>query len=107
MSRLIEFYKSPLGKISRALVREDVVRLSGNVRGSGCSARVSTRTCGLRWRRPSGCWPSCRPGRAPRRGRARVRPHRALRSLEMPLTDAAVDLIICVHAFEHIADAED
>ena len=27
--------------------------------------------------------------------------------LEMPLTDAAVDLIIAVHAFEHIADAEE
>ena len=27
--------------------------------------------------------------------------------LEMPLTDAAVDLIIAVHAFEHIGDAEE
>ena len=31
--RLIEFYKSPLGKISRALVREEVMRLAGSVRG--------------------------------------------------------------------------
>jgi SAM-dependent methyltransferase len=27
--------------------------------------------------------------------------------LEMPLTDAAVDLIVAVHAFEHIADADE
>jgi SAM-dependent methyltransferase len=27
--------------------------------------------------------------------------------LEMPLTDAAVDLIIAVHAFEHVSDAEE
>ncbi len=27
--------------------------------------------------------------------------------LEMPLTDSAVDLIIAVHAFEHITDAEE
>jgi SAM-dependent methyltransferase len=27
--------------------------------------------------------------------------------LEMPLTDAAVDLIVAVHAFEHVADAEE
>ena len=33
VARLIEFYKSPLGKISRALVREEIVRLAGNVRG--------------------------------------------------------------------------
>ena len=33
VTRLIEFYKSPLGKISRALVREEVMRLGGNVRG--------------------------------------------------------------------------
>ena len=33
VKRLIDFYKSPLGKISRALVREEIVRFAGNVRG--------------------------------------------------------------------------
>ncbi len=31
VKRLIGFYKSPLGKIARALVREEVIRLAGNV----------------------------------------------------------------------------
>ena len=31
VNRLIGFYKSPLGKIARALVREEVIRLAGNV----------------------------------------------------------------------------
>ena len=31
VNRLIGFYKSPLGKISRALVREEIIRLSGSL----------------------------------------------------------------------------
>ena len=30
VNRLIGFYKSPLGKIARALVREEVMRLAGS-----------------------------------------------------------------------------
>ena len=33
VKRLIDFYKSPLGKLARALVREEVMRFSGDVRG--------------------------------------------------------------------------
>ena len=33
VTRLIAFYKSPLGRIARALVREQVVALGGNVNG--------------------------------------------------------------------------
>jgi len=33
VARLIEFYRSPLGKISRALLREEVIRFAGSVRG--------------------------------------------------------------------------
>ncbi len=32
VSRLIGYYKSPLGRISRALVREQVMALAGDVR---------------------------------------------------------------------------
>jgi SAM-dependent methyltransferase len=107
--RLIEFYKSPLGKISRALVREEVMRLSGNVRGQrvlglGFSTpymRFAMETAErvlafMPARQGASAWPREGPS------------HTVLCDpLEMPLTDAAVDLIICVHAFEHIADAEE
>lgn len=109
VTRLIEFYKSPLGKISRALVREEVIRLSGNVRG--------LRVLGLGFATPYLRFTlataervlAFMPGRQgasawPREGPS----HTVLCDpLELPLTDAAVDLIIAVHAFEQIADAEE
>ena len=33
VTRLIEFYKSPLGRISRALVRDPIIEMAGSVRG--------------------------------------------------------------------------
>jgi SAM-dependent methyltransferase len=107
--RLIEFYKSPLGKISRALVREEVVRLAGNIRslrvlGLGFATpymRFTLETAErvlafMPARQGASAWPREGPS------------HTVLCDpLEMPLTDAAVDLIICVHALEHIADAEE
>jgi SAM-dependent methyltransferase len=109
VSRLIEFYKSPLGKISRALVREEVVRLAGNVRGQRVLG-LGFATPYLRFtldkaervlafmpaRQGASAWPREGPS------------HTVLCDpLEMPLTDAAVDLIVAVHAFEHIADADE
>jgi len=109
VTRLIQFYKSPLGKISRALVREEVIRLSGNVRGQRVLG-LGFATPYLRFaldkaervlafmpaRQGASAWPREGPS------------HTVLCDpLEMPLTDAAVDLIIAVHAFEHIADAEE
>ncbi|HEY0855043.1 MAG TPA: class I SAM-dependent methyltransferase [Devosia sp.] len=109
VTRLIGFYKSPLGKISRALVREEVIRLSGNVRGQRVLG-LGFATPYLRFaldkaervlafmpaRQGASAWPREGPS------------HTVLCDpLEMPLTDAAVDLIIAVHAFEHIADAEE
>jgi SAM-dependent methyltransferase len=107
--RLIEFYRSPLGKISRALLREDVIRFAGSVRGQrvlglgfatpylrfalGSAERVLAF---MPARQGSSAWPREGPS------------HTVLCDpLEMPLTDAAVDLIIAVHALEHIADAEE
>lgn len=109
VERLIGFYKSPLGKISRALLREEVQRFAGNVRG--------LRVLGLGFATPYmrfALGPAERvvaimPARQgasawPREGPS----HTVLCDpLDMPLTDAAVDLIIAVHAFEHIADAEE
>ena len=109
VKRLIGFYKSPLGKIARALVREQIVRLAGNV--------VGRRVLGLGFATPYlrfsmdkaervlAFMPSRQGASAwPREGPS----HTVLCDpLEMPLTDAAVDLIVAVHAFEHVADAEE
>jgi len=109
VTRLIEYYRSPLGKISRALVREQVVRLSGDVAGR--------RVLGLGFATPYMRFALARAERVlafmPARQGASAWPregpsHTVLCDpLELPLTDAAVDLIIAVHAFEHIADAEE
>ena len=109
VNRLIEFYKSPLGKIARALVREEVVRLAGNVDkrrvlGLGFVSpylRFSLEKAErvlvfMPARQGASAWPREGPS------------HTVLCDpLEMPLTDAAIDLIIAIHTFEHVADAEE
>lgn len=109
VKRLIAFYKSPLGKLSRALIREEVLRFAGDPRGRRVLG-LGFATPYLRFtletaervlafmpaRQGSSAWPREGPS------------HTVLCDpLEMPLTDAAVDLIIAVHAFEHTADAEE
>lgn len=109
VTRLIGFYKSPLGRIARSLVREQVRSLAGEVR--------SLRVLGLGFATPYlrfALEPAERvlafmPARQgasswPREGPS----HTVLCDpLEMPLTDAAVDLIIAIHAFEYAADTEE
>ena len=109
VKRLIAFYKSPLGKIARALVREQIVRLAEPVEGRrvlglGFASpylrfaldRAERVLAFMPARQGSSAWPREGPS------------HTVLCDpLEMPLTDAAVDLVIAVHAFEHVADAEE
>ena len=109
VARLIEYYKSPLGRISRALVREQVIGLAGDVRGKRLLG-LGFATPYMRFaleaaervlafmpnRQGASAWPREGPS------------HTGLCDpLEMPLTDAAIDLTIAVHALEHIADAEE
>jgi SAM-dependent methyltransferase len=109
VTRLIDFYKSPLGRISRALVRERIVELAGNVRGKRILG-LGFATPYLRFTLQSAerviAFMPARQGASawPREGPSKTV---LCDPLEMPLTDAAVDLIIAVHAFEHIADAEE
>jgi len=109
VTRLIAYYKSPLGRISRALVREQIMALAGDVRGKrilglGFATPYLRFTLG-----PAERVLAFMPGRQgasawPREGPS----HTVLCDpLEMPLTDAAVDMTIAVHALEHIADAEE
>jgi len=109
VNRLIGFYKSPLGRISRALVRDEIVRLVGPVEkrrvlGLGFASPYLRFALGkaervlvfMPARQGASSWPREGPS------------HTVLCDpLEMPLTDAAVDVIVAVHAFEHIADAEE
>lgn len=109
VTRLIAFYKSPLGKVSRALVREQVLHLAGDIRGLRVLG-LGFATPYLRFalepaerviafmpqRQGSSAWPREGPSRTV-----------LCDPLEMPLTDAAVDLTLAVHAFEHIADGEE
>ena len=109
VKRLIGFYKSPLGKISRALVREEIIRLAGSIErrrvlGLGFATPYMRFTLEkaervlafMPARQGSSAWPREGPS------------HTVMCDpLEMPLTDAAVDVIIAVHAFEHVSDAEE
>jgi SAM-dependent methyltransferase len=109
VKRLISFYKSPLGRISRSLVREQIRALAGDVKGLRVLG-LGFATPYLRFtlkdaervlafmpaRQGASSWPREGPS------------HTVLCDpLEMPLTDSAVDLIIAVHAFEYAADAEE
>ncbi len=109
VARVIQFYKSPLGKVARALVREEVLRLAGDVRGLRVMG-LGFATPYLRFalepaerviafmpqRQGSSAWPREGPSRTV-----------LCDPLELPLTDAGVDLTLAVHAFEHIADGEE
>lgn len=107
--RLIGFYRSPLGRISRALVREQVLGLAEDVQGKRVLG-LGFATPYLRFtldgaervlafmpaRQGASAWPREGPS------------HTVLCDpLEMPLTDASIDLTIAVHAIEHVADAEE
>ena len=109
VNRLIGFYKSPLGKISRALVRDEIVRLAGSidrrrVLGLGFASpylrfaldKAERVLVFMPSRQGADAWPREGPS------------HTVMCDpLEMPLTDSAIDLIIAVHALEHIGDAEE
>ncbi|MBF0679082.1 MAG: methyltransferase domain-containing protein [Devosia sp.] len=109
VSRLIAFYRSPLGRISRTLVRENVIALAGDLGGKRVMglgfATPYMRFALERAERVLAFMPARQGASAwPREGPS----HTVLCDpLEMPLTDSAVDLTIAVHALEHVADAEE
>ncbi|MBE7732767.1 class I SAM-dependent methyltransferase [Devosia faecipullorum] len=107
--RLIDYYKSPLGGISRSLVRDQIIDLAGDVGGK--------RVLGLGFATPYLRFAlgkaervlAFMPARQGASSWPREGPSRTILCdpLEMPLTDAALDLTIAVHALEHVADAEE
>lgn len=107
--RLIDYYKSPLGRISRALVRDQIVDLASDLGGK--------RVLGLGFATPYMRFALGQAERVlafmPARQGASAWPREGPSAtvlcdpLEMPLTDAAIDLTIAIHALEHVADAEE
>lgn len=109
IKRLIAFYRSPLGRISRALVREQVIELAGSLKGMRVLG-LGFATPYLRFAlEPAERVLALMPARQGASSWPREGPSQTVLCdpLEMPLTDAAVDLIIAVHALEHIADSEE
>lgn len=109
VQRLIGYYKTPLGRMSRALVREQVIGLAGDVTGQ--------RVVGLGFASPYLRFALAPAERVlafmPARQGASAWPREGPSAtvlcdpLEMPLTDAAIDLTIAIHALEHVSDAEE
>lgn len=107
VTQLIGFYRSPLGRIARRLIREQIRDMAGDVTGK--------RVLGLGFATPYLGFTLDSAERVlafmPRRQGAAHWPREAdshvvlCDPLEMPLTDSALDLVIAVHAFEHVADS--
>lgn len=109
VERLIGFYRSPLGNIARALLRKEIMRFAGSVKGQRILGlgfatpymRFTLETAerviaAMPARQGASAWPREGPS------------HTVLCDpMELPLTDAAVDVIIAVHAFEHVGDTEE
>ncbi|RUT29441.1 class I SAM-dependent methyltransferase [Arsenicitalea aurantiaca] len=109
VTRLIAFYKSPLGHVTRELLRNQVIDLAGDLRGKRVLG-LGFATPFLRFAlEPSERVLAFMPARQGASAWPREAPsHTVLCDpLEMPLNDSSIDLVIAVHAFEHVADAEE
>ncbi|NOZ31519.1 MAG: methyltransferase domain-containing protein [Alphaproteobacteria bacterium] len=109
VAELVDFYKTPLGRISRRLVQQalsniDVMDGRRRVVGLGFATPYLRPYLGkserviafMPARQGVISWP---PGE---------QNHTVLTDLlELPLTDAAIDLVLAFHALEHVADAEE
>lgn len=106
---LIRFYKSPLGRLTRQLIREQVSQLAGDVTGQrilGLGFATPYLRGALKGAERVLAFMPARQGASswPREGPSRTV---LCDPLEMPLTDSAVDLVIAIHGFEHVLDAEE
>lgn len=105
---LMQFYRSPLGRISRRLIAETLLPLvpaqAQRVLGIGYPIPYLNRLrqdaervmAFMPQRQGVTHWPQGSPGLS-----ALVDP------LELPLTDSAVDVVIAIHALEHLFDLEE
>ncbi len=123
IKQLVEFYKTPLGRVTRALLLEKIKKLSADVSdkrvlGIGYAtpylrftlepaelvlALMPPRQGIMHWPPNSSSGPPNSSSGPPNS------PSICVLSdlLEMPLPDSSMDLIIAVHAFEHVSDSEE
>ena len=106
---LVRFYKSPLGRLTRQLIREQLSVLAGDVTGLrllGLGFATPYLRGALKGSERVLAFMPARQGASawPREGPSRTV---LCDPLEMPLTDAAVDMVIMVHGFEHVVDPEE
>ncbi len=109
VTQLISFYKSELGAIARRLVRVRINEFAGDVRGRRVMG-LGFATPYLRFAlQPAERVIALMPARQGASAWPREGPSVTCLCdpLEMPLTDASVDLVIAVHGFEHVADSEE
>jgi len=109
VKRLIEFYRSPLGRIVRPLVREPILTLAGDVTGKRVLGLGFASPYLRAMLKPAERVVALMPARQGASVWPRESPSRTLLAdpLETPFTDSAFDLIVMVHALEHAADAEE
>ncbi len=109
IKQLVEFYKTPLGRVTRALLLERIKKLSADVSNKRVLG-IGYATPYLRFTlEPAELVLSLMP---PRQGIMQWPPKGdsicvLSDLLEMPLPDSSIDLIIAVHAFEHVSDSEE
>ncbi|WP_417583650.1 class I SAM-dependent methyltransferase [Pelagibacterium sp.] len=106
---LIRFYKSPLGRLTRQSIRQQVSELAGDVSGLrllGLGFATPYLRGALKGAERVLAFMPARQGASswPREGPS----HTVLCDpLEMPLTDSSMDMVIVIHGFEHVVDPED
>jgi len=109
IQKFLDFYNSPLGRITRPLLRKQIIDLAGDVRGKRVLG-LGFATPFLRFaledaERVAAVFPA-------RMGAISWPINEKSNSvlcdpLEMPFSDASIDLIIATHAFEHSQDSEE
>lgn len=109
IEKLLSFYRSPLGNVARELVRRPVIDFAGDVTGKRVLG-LGFATPYLRFTMKSAervlAFMPARQGASswPREGPSVTS---LCDPLEMPLTDASIDLVVVVHGLEHAADSEE
>lgn len=109
ITRLIAFYRSPLGRIARQLLREPVRALVGDVAGQRVLGLGFASPYMRAMLEPAERVVALMPARQGASAWPREAPSQTVLSdpLEMPFADAAFDIVIVIHALEHAADAEE